>query len=327
MKGGKQPHGFTIIEIMIFLVVSGFIFASAMILMSGKQERTEFSTGIAQLTSELQTIVGNVASGYYSTQNNFSCIPNSDGQPTINPGNDLRGTSSGCIFIGEVIQFDPNVDVAAAFSSSNNQAYMVYPIAGNQFQPNPNNTLEVTDISQTKPTALYIASDLPSDEETLPFGISISYMDYVDNSLASSHKVCVTGTITIQSAVCIDAVGLFTTFNGKYNPAGSGSTKLLQNGSQSVGIFPIPPPISGGPQNETQLNMFNQISDLTNDGVDNIITDGSESTVSTVSDPDGGVQICFNSGTDRESGLITLGGSNSPSLVTLKNFSQPGCVS
>jgi hypothetical protein len=311
---------------MIFLAVSGFIFASAMILMSGKQDRTEFSTGIAQLTSELQTIVGDVAGGYYSTQNNFSCVPNSNGQPTINPGSNLRGASSGCIFIGEVIQFDPNVDVAAAFSASTNQTYMVYPIVGNQFQPNPNNTLEVTSLSNTKPKALYIASDLASDEQTLPFGISISYMDYVDSSLASSGNNCVTGTISVPSAMCIGAVGLFTTFNGNFNPAGSGSTKLLQSGSQSVGIFPIPPPTSGGPLNETQLNMFSQISNLTNNGTNNIITDGSDSTLSTVSDPDGGVQICFNSGTDRESGLITLGGSNNPSLVTLKNFSQPGCI-
>ena len=266
-----------------------------------------------------------MASGYYSTQNNFSCIPNSNGPPTINPGSDLRGASSGCIFIGEVIQFDPNVDVAAAFSASTNQTYMVYPVVGNQFQSNPNNTLEVTDISQTKPKALYIASDLPSDEETLPFGITISYMDFVDSSLPSSSS-CITGTISIPSAMCIGAVGRFTTFNGNYNPAGSGSTKLLQSGSQSVGIFPIPPPTGGGVMNETQVNMFSQISNLTNNGTDNTITEGGDPSVSTVSDPDGGVQICFNSGTDKESGLITLGGGNSPSLVTLKKFSQPGCV-
>ncbi|HUC87911.1 MAG TPA: hypothetical protein VMR95_02075 [Candidatus Binatia bacterium] len=317
MKGGEQPHGFTIIEVTIFLAVSGVIFISALTLMSGKQDRTEFSTGISQLTSQLQTAISNIANGYYTTANSdFSCSAGVS-RPSIAYGSSIvsRGANIGCTYIGEVIQFDPGPQV----SSSVNQPYVVYPIVGNQYQSGT--TEPVSNISEAKPTPVYDNIVSNEDEMTLPFGITVSYMDFVDSSLAT-----VSCNHIIHSA-CIDAVGLFTTFNGY---TGSGSSATLQSGSQGIEVVPIPPEGSYslsqlGESITSNVGMIAQIDDLAN-GNDNIITDDPVTSLSSVSNPDRGVQICFNSGTDNESGLMTIGGSNSPTFVTLQHFSSLGCT-
>jgi hypothetical protein len=305
---------------MIFLAVSGFIFVSAMTLMSGKQNKTEFDTGIAQLTSQLQTVIGNVVNGYYSIPNNFHCSAVSNGTPSITYSyGSSRGTNEGCIFIGEVIQFDPSpLVVPSAF----NQPYMVYPIVGDQYQGSSQEV--VTNFTYAYPLPIYTDSNPSADEETLPYGITISYMDYTDSSTTNSpHDYC--DIVTNAKALCVGAVGIFSTFNGQANSAG-GSPTLLQNGSQSVEIVPIPPTST-----ESQLVLSLSpdavkpyIEGLRNSATSNILTDHNNS--STVIDPDGGVRMCFNSGSDSESGLVTVGGINSPSLVTLNKFSHPGCV-
>jgi type II secretory pathway pseudopilin PulG len=318
MKGGKQPRGFTVIEIMIFLAVSGVIFISAMTLMSGSQDKTEFSTAISQLTSKLQSIVGNVANGYYLSQQDFTCVANpGGGSPslsfTLTSTGTPRGTSVGCTFIGEVIQFNP-------LPISANQEYIVYPVVGNQFypptnSPGPNNN-DVDNLTQAAPVALYDTTDPPVTASTinseidttqiLPYGITVhpSGMGYFDSSIVidPSNKCHI--NIDLE---CIGAIGFFTTFNG----------------SQSVQVIPIP----GSELGQDQLKLVKYINRLEN-GSGNFIAlnPGADTVKDTVSNPDSGVQICFDSGTDNQSGLITIGGINSPTAVTLQKFSQKGCI-
>jgi hypothetical protein len=320
MKGGKQPHGFTVIEVMIFLAVSGAIFISVITLMSGSQNKTEFNTAITEFTSQLQSIVGNVANGYYLSQQNFTCTPNPTGNPTsptmayfISGGSGTpRGTSLGCTFIGEVIQFHFASDAA-------NAGYIVYPVVGNQYNPptstpGPSN-LNVTDLTQAAPVALYDTTDDPvkasiidSEIDTIQeftYGITVhpSGMGWADSSITTipANDTC---SINNVNLVCTGAIGFFTTFNG----------------SQSVQVIPIP----GSTLAQDYPIVVNEINSLQN-GTGNNIT-GVYGSFNTVSNPDGGVEICLDSGTDSESGLITIGGVNSPTAVTLQKYSQKGCV-
>jgi type II secretory pathway pseudopilin PulG len=316
MKGGRQPHGFTIIEIMIFLAVSGIIFFSAMTLMSGSQSKTEFSTSISQVESQLQSIVGNVANGYYLSQQNFTCTPNpSLGlPPTINFANvSNRGTSLGCTFIGEVIQFDP------LLPGLSYQEYVVYPVVGNQFNPPTSTpgpaTLDVDNLTQAAPYAFY--NNSVDQTQSLHYGITVhpSGMGFADNTVSIPFN----NTCNINSVpfACIGAIGFFTTFNGY---TGSGGT--LQNGSQTVQVIPIP----GSSLGQSPLTLLPYIDSLKNDTSVNPNGIKNSSGFTAISNPDMGVEICLDSGTDNESGLITIGGHNSPTSVTLQKYSQKGCV-
>jgi prepilin-type N-terminal cleavage/methylation domain-containing protein len=120
----KQNSGFTIVEVLIVLAVTGLLFLSAVIFINGRQNRTEFTVSINSMQQQIQQVMNETASGYYPNQN-FSCTAGLAGQPIINAGSQSQGTKIGCVFLGKVIQF-------AAADSDNTTAGIVYPMVGNQ---------------------------------------------------------------------------------------------------------------------------------------------------------------------------------------------------
>lgn len=53
MKRGNIPFGFTIIETMIFLAVSGALLASSLLLVSGSQNKSQFNNAVRDLNRKL----------------------------------------------------------------------------------------------------------------------------------------------------------------------------------------------------------------------------------------------------------------------------------
>jgi prepilin-type N-terminal cleavage/methylation domain-containing protein len=108
MLGGKnkhrcQPLGYTIVEVMIVLAVSGIMFLIAANFINGKQERAAFTQGSNDLGSKLQQIVADVTDGHYSDVP-ISCTPGS--RPIGNTdGSGSQGQTSSCVFYGKIIGF------------------------------------------------------------------------------------------------------------------------------------------------------------------------------------------------------------------------------
>lgn len=105
MLGGKhkQPLGYTIIEVMIVLAVSGVMFVIAANFINGKQAKTSFTTGVNELASKIQDTIEQVNDGRYAD----SLLNCTGGAGSISfPGSTAaQGTNSGCIFLGKLIQF------------------------------------------------------------------------------------------------------------------------------------------------------------------------------------------------------------------------------
>lgn len=99
-----REGGFTIIEVMIVLVVSGALFVSAAVLISGRQNQTAFDQAIRQVQSQVQQALNEVAVGYYPNSSNFECEA-VGGFPELTPGSSAQGTNSNCIFLGKALQF------------------------------------------------------------------------------------------------------------------------------------------------------------------------------------------------------------------------------
>jgi prepilin-type N-terminal cleavage/methylation domain-containing protein len=301
MMGGRHSQGFTIIEVMIVMAVSGAILASTLILMNGRQNKAEFFSGMRNLTINLQGVINNVSNGYYNSQQNFTCVATPNG-PQISATTKPRGTNLGCTYIGEVLQFSSAAD-----------KYTVYPVAGLQYQYvlGSTSTAEVTNLAEAMPTALSPDSAAPAgsvrrdnsihetQQVVLPFGISVVSVTWSNGKI--KHPV--------------GAIGFFTTFATYGN---SGTVGGLNNGSRNVQIIPIP----NSSLNDTKLTEVNNINSLSSSG--NTVYGYAGAT--SQKDPIGGIKICFNSGSTNESGLITIGSLNSPTDVTLHIFSAKGCV-
>lgn len=315
MMGPRQPNGFTIIEILIFLAISGVLFASAMIMLSGKTDKTEFSTGIAQLRSELQSAVGNVGSGYYNLPPTYSCKKSATG-PVVSSvavvGQGV-GQNSGCTFIGEVLQFS---------NATSSSMYTIYPVFGLRLISLGGGLSggDVYSLATAHPQTERHVRDNLATPTTLPYGISVS-------SPGSSPRAGIYYTDSGGVQRHIGAIGIITTFNGEAvgPPGGFASVTKFTSGSQNVHLIPIP---SSG-LTDPPATTIKEISKITDDqtlcGGSGLVCLGSTVYTAPVN-PASGISICFNSGTTQESGLITIGGSNSPTSITLTYFSKAGCV-
>ena len=106
MKGGKTPLGYTIVEVMIVLAISGAMFLIASSFISTKQERTAFTQGVNALTTDIQDTIQEVTDG------KFSDIPigcnftlGSPNVLTLNVPANSQGGNPKCIFAGKFIHF------------------------------------------------------------------------------------------------------------------------------------------------------------------------------------------------------------------------------
>lgn len=104
MKGGKKARGFTVVETMIVLAVTGGLFIAVATTLSGRQQRTQFEQGINDIRSQIQQVVNDVGTGFYPSMSNFRCSAGAFG-PTFTAAAGAQGENTGCIFLGKVIQF------------------------------------------------------------------------------------------------------------------------------------------------------------------------------------------------------------------------------
>jgi prepilin-type N-terminal cleavage/methylation domain-containing protein len=165
---GIQPkslvqRGFTIVETLIVLAVTGVLFLSIITLISGKQSKTEFNQAINDVKNQLDQTINQASVGFYPNAANFNCAANTTtGKITITPITSgtatPQGSNTGCIFVGKVVHFYSGPDPAP---------YYVYTLAGSQFDGSGN---IITDILQAG------AKVVPNNTETntMEFGLSVS---------------------------------------------------------------------------------------------------------------------------------------------------------
>jgi prepilin-type N-terminal cleavage/methylation domain-containing protein len=125
MKGGKRPLGYTIIEVMIVLLISGVMFLIASEFIGGKEQTTAFTQGVNTMASQIQNTIQEVIAGQYSDIP-LSCTFNGVGSQTIpGIGTNSQGTNPECVFLGKIIRF----------TGQNSPNYEVISLAGGQIDP------------------------------------------------------------------------------------------------------------------------------------------------------------------------------------------------
>lgn len=106
MKRGQPPLGYTILETMIFLLVSGVLLVSALLIFNGQQNRTRFTQGLKEMDSTVNGVIGEVASGYYPGNDQLSCGLILGVVPIVlNSGGTGQGSNENCVFLGKSLKF------------------------------------------------------------------------------------------------------------------------------------------------------------------------------------------------------------------------------
>lgn len=198
-------YGFTLVEVMVFLAISGFMFMLAAVFINNKQADVAFRQGIQSAASTITNAINTVANGEYPGLGDFSCTATS-GAPSFHITNASQGTNSGCIFLGKVLKFN---------TGDGPTSYETYTVAGRQFKAG-SEWEPVQTFADAKPLAV---SQL-TEADRLQHGLAFESAYVCQNSCSGSD------------ATKIGALGLFGSF-GSYN---GGSANSQASGAQDVSV-------------------------------------------------------------------------------------------
>jgi prepilin-type N-terminal cleavage/methylation domain-containing protein len=188
MNGGKnrQPLGYTIVEVMVVLAVSGVMFLIAAQFISGKQEKAAFTAGVNDTASRIQDVIEQVNDGKYSDVPIGCALSLSGTGLTINGlVGAQQGTQNQCVFLGKLLEFNagsPNYTVASiagSFLSGDTQ-----PTLAND---NPTLTSPYLDDSQVTPQSLDVTHILIKDDNGNPLALDSVFNFGFIQSLGSSN--------------------------------------------------------------------------------------------------------------------------------------------
>jgi hypothetical protein len=172
MKRGLQrtgvSAGFTIVETMIVLAVTGILFVTIVVTWTGRQHKNEFSTASNEIRSRIQQVITDVQNGRFPDKANFSC--SSGGvNLALGSGAQAQGTNVNCVYLGKVMQF--------GYKNSNPEQFRVFSVAGLRNQ---------TDFADQRATVLAAATqNLNMNNDlveagNLLYGLSVSQMKVLD---------------------------------------------------------------------------------------------------------------------------------------------------
>lgn len=286
-KGGAHTSGFTIVETLIVLAISALLAVSALALVNGRQNKTEFQTAINGLSQQLQQIINETSSGYYPNNNNFSCQVSPSGTtPQFGAAGPAQGTNTDCMFVGKTIRFG-----SAGGGSLKADAYTVYPLVANRLT---NSGVDASCYLVSLPTCTAV------DAHIIAIAPSTVHAGYADDTTTT----LLGGGLTFKWAKYTNSAGLTTSSNPTYPIAlvsflsnlATFSSGQLNSGSQQMALYSfssVPVALGVGTQNSQQV-------------ADAIYQNALQSYQS--------VALCFQSGTTQQSGLITIGSGTSGGL-------------
>lgn len=271
MIKSARPLGYTVIEIMIFLAVSGALLVPTLAAVGGQQAKTEFSQSARDVESRIRDIINDVSTGYYPNTGNIRCTLHSSGAGIVLTKSPTdQGKNQDCIFIGRVIQFAPA-------GSDEDRRWNVYTVAGQRLvSASPKR--ETGSIVEAKGQA--IAKTSTGDIKT---------PDVTEETILGPIKLSRVAYDTGSGVQDTAAVGIFTTF-ANY------TAFTLDSGSTTADLIPIH---SGG-----TIYLGQGRYDFTKRLNKKLASDAASLPIN----PSKGVQICIERADGSEYAILEIGG-------------------
>ena len=215
----EKKHGFTIVEVMVFLAVSGLIFLIAAQFINGKQTQVEFTQGMNNANLIVRAMIDNVANGNYPWPSHAYLQCNGGSPAGFTSYATQQPVSVGCSMIGEVMAPETN---------GNPYEYSLYPVVGCQYA-------SCNNVSQVQPTTL-------ADIEPNVVSQMIQSSNWPGEVKINSMYV-----VSTSGHTSAGAFGVFATL-----PQDSGGG-ILQNGSQPTQAIELSSITSVSPDDKSQI--------------------------------------------------------------------------
>ena len=158
---GKNPFGFTIIEVMIVLASTGALLLIAFSIINGEVRSTAKINSIKSFQIGLQNFANSVTSGRYTFAYDTMCTANTpDAMGLYSPSIQIsttpstQGASDNCQFLGKLMAL-PSI-------SSNDQSLDIFPVAGTQCKNAAQPCDYPKDLASSNPRVVNVPSDISS---------------------------------------------------------------------------------------------------------------------------------------------------------------------
>lgn len=305
MKCGRRQwsDGFTIVETLMFLAVTSALLASALTLVSGAQNKTEFSQAVNEFNQQINLVMNNVANGYYDNKDNFAgtntCALDGSGLITFSSVASGQGTNSDCVFIGRALQF------------ATGSEYYIYNLVAKRVKTDPA-TLEKIDVQTFEEAKIRVIDDLSVTGHTdwpetteiakIKNGLTVAKVQYLNAGATES-----TGGVAFYGGLAGYSAG------------------NLSNGARQVDFSHIPGTAIAPPTPTAQKAFVEELeaySDSSGGVGSYTITSGLDAK----KNPASGVWICLDSGGTNQHATILIGGTGSQNSTKL-NIKDGKCSS
>ncbi|MBW3569138.1 hypothetical protein KY385_03365 [Candidatus Parcubacteria bacterium] len=199
----RLQGGYTITEVMIFLIVSSALFIAAVTGFGQQNTRNQFNLAVRDLEVKIQDVLNDVSTGYYPNGGNFSCRKQSN-KPFISNVWEGQGKNQDCIFIGRAVDMDLAI---------NDTTYETYTIVG--LRNDPNTGKPANSVTSAVNRAIFDTDDTRSVIDSA----------VESNTIHGSIRIAkiVVGNGNIIGASSVKGFAVYTGFGGS-KVSGSGAT-------------------------------------------------------------------------------------------------------
>jgi hypothetical protein len=309
----RVSSGYTIVEVIIFLAISGAILISSIAFLSGSEGHNRFSQSMRDTQSKIQDLLNDIPTGNTGGLSSVTglshCFHNTgSGKTQIDSGPANTGnpnhTNGGCIFLGKAIQFTDATDPPAAGQAAGQQSKVfIYSVFGNRtYTPPIGDERPVANMIEAVPFAAVASGNCCSgtadltEEYKIPGGAKVKKIIKPDSGItADSHLA-----------------GFFLSFN-----------QLLATSSGSASLRAFQFPISGN-------HVAGNVSSGTNDIEQCIKLNNSGSATCSLGafPPDqwppalSEWKICFSNDTNKDTAILTISSAGGLNATTKLEFTE-----
>lgn len=300
MKSAPVRHaGYTIIEVMIFLVITAALLLSVVGLFSGQIQNAEFAQSVQALDNKIKSVANEASTGTYPDSPSFDCtlflgVPSTN---AAQPG--TQGSRDPCIFAGKIINFDVQNAVCNVVTSDSCISLDTYTVVGRR----------LTNAGQV-PTSLLGATGVAPriiQSPNLTQSYNLGYGTHVSGvylKLNGSGQPDPTGTV--DKTTPLSGLAFFQSMNASY----SGGN--LNSSAQNIETWYV-------------KGALNPAAPITMANMNAALVAAVPGQPSTVQQPIAGtLVVCVTSGGGDKNASITLGTSNGSSATEIK-IEDPQC--
>lgn len=327
-----KTKGFTIVETLIVLAVTSLLATSTLLLVSGRQGRTEFSTGVRGVESLLRDISNDIADGYYANTAGSQYLTCSSVTATsVVLGTavaDNQGSNTGCVVIGKAIQFAP-LDLGS-------NKLKVITLFGRQFVNASSAQGDVQSFNNSGGSGVYPAApgreigytNTPDTSEAKSLGgVTIECVLYANHANPTFNpsnpvayqKPCSDPTVSGRM-LKVDTIAFMTSFHG------TSLSNDSQSGNNQVNLVVFKQTGAGTPVGRDTKDVADELrryaTDVNATAAQSCNPANAAST--TCINPPGGVFLCVQSSGSSQYALINIGGNTSKNS-TVSDFQNGDC--